>query len=95
MAPRAGHLPNYRERIALQKLVRSELPIAKLHPTGKPTLSKMMKKGWLEQDGAEGSITPAGRVALKAKIPAERRGASLAGWGRGQGRETTLGHNDE
>ena len=83
MPPRASHLPNYRERIALQKLARGELPIVKLHPTGRPTLSKMMAKGWVEQGEAKESyrITPAGHSALKANIPSDRKPTSLAGIG--------------
>jgi len=83
VAPRASHLPNYKERIALQKLARGELPIAKLHPTGRLTLSKMVAKGCVEQgEGRESyRITPAGHSALKANIPAETRLRSLAGIG--------------
>jgi len=83
MPPRASHLPNYRERIALQKLARGELPIVKLHPTGRPTLSKMIAKGWVEQGEAKESyrITPAGHSALKANIPADRKPRSIAGIG--------------
>jgi hypothetical protein len=65
------HLPNYRERIALLKCVQGELPLEKLRPTGKPTLEKLLAKGWIELGELQRTyaITPAGAAALKEKIP--------------------------
>ena len=76
MAPRASHLPNHRERSAMQSMrVRGELPLAKLYPTGKPTLERMLAKRWIVVGGSPETyrITPAGEAALKAKIPPCRK----------------------
>jgi DNA-binding PadR family transcriptional regulator len=55
--------------------VHGELPLAKLYPTGKPTLERMLAKGWIEVGGSPETyrITPAGEAALKAKIPTYRK----------------------
>jgi hypothetical protein len=46
MPARPDHLPNHRERSAMQNMrVHGELPLAKLSPTGKPTLERMLAKG--------------------------------------------------
>ena len=74
MPPRPSHLPHNLERTALQKL--SGLPLAKLHPAGEKTVANMVAKGWVEKQvdataGARFCITPAGKAALKAKIPTD------------------------
>lgn len=72
MPARADHLPDNRERNALQKMsIHGALPLVKLYPTGKPTLKRMLAKGWIELGGSPESyrITPAGEAALKAKVP--------------------------
>jgi hypothetical protein len=75
MPARPSHLPHNRERTALQQLRATPgLPLAKLHPAGKQTISGMVAKGWIERRsdgrGSTGySITPAGEAALMAKIP--------------------------
>ena len=78
MPPRPSHLPHNFERTALQKLGATRgLPSAQLHPVGKRTIATMVAKGWIEkQTDADGGvryrITPAGKSALKAKIPVDR-----------------------
>jgi hypothetical protein len=75
MPARPSHLPHNRERTALQQLRATPgLPLAKLHPAGKQTISGMVAKGWIERRsdgrGSTGySITPADEAALMAKIP--------------------------
>ena len=76
MPIRASHLPHHKERNALQKMsAHGELPLAKLHPTAKITLEKMLAKGWIERGGSPEtySITPVGEAALKAKLPTDRK----------------------
>jgi hypothetical protein len=78
VAQRPPHLPHSLERTALQKMSAIYgLPLAKLHPAGKGTVARMLAKGWIEQDldgtaGAVYRITPAGKAALKEKIPSGR-----------------------
>jgi hypothetical protein len=78
MPPRPPHLPHNIEREALQKMSPIyALPLAKLHPAGERTVARMLAKGWIEQDldgsaGAVYRITPAGKAALKQKIPIRR-----------------------
>ncbi len=49
---------------------RGELPAKQLHPAGKPTIAKMLTKGWIETAGPEAyRITSAGIDAMKTKIP--------------------------
>lgn len=78
MAQRPPHIPHSIERAALQKMSAiSGLPLAKLHPAGKVTVARMLAKGWIGQDldGTAGGvyrITPAGKAALKEKIPSGR-----------------------
>jgi hypothetical protein len=74
MPPRPRHLPHNLERTALQKLsVGRALPFSKLYHAGAQTVAGMLAKGWIEKQlGAGGVsylITPAGEVALKAKLP--------------------------
>jgi hypothetical protein len=74
MPPRPRHLPHNLERTALQKLsVGRALPSSQLHPAGPQTVAGMLVKGWIEKQLEAGSvsyrITPAGEVALKAKLP--------------------------
>jgi DNA-binding PadR family transcriptional regulator len=59
--------------------VRGELPLAKLYPTGKPTLERMLAKGWIEVGGSPETyrITPAGEAALKAKLPTWKRASPV------------------
>jgi hypothetical protein len=77
MPARNSQFPTYRERSALQLLLKKDwLPATRLLPAGPTTISGMMKKGWLrrKQDLAFGStycITPKGEVALRALIPSE------------------------
>jgi hypothetical protein len=74
MALRAGHIPHHRERVTLQKMSATQgLPLQKLYPVGKSTIDGMIAKGWIVREldvkaGARFCITPAGQVALKAKI---------------------------
>jgi hypothetical protein len=78
MAPRPPHLPHNIEREALQKMSPIYgLPLAKLHPAGERTVARMLAKGWIEQDldgtaGALYRITPAGKAALREKVPIRR-----------------------
>jgi hypothetical protein len=75
MPPRPSHLPHNIERTTLQKMSATYgLPLSKLHPAGEKTIAGMVAKGWVEKlvDANAGSrfrITPAGKAALKAKIP--------------------------
>jgi DNA-binding IclR family transcriptional regulator len=74
MPPRPGHIPHNLERTALQKLSAAQgLPLAQLHPAGPQTIARMLEKGWIERSdaGARYCITPAGKAALKAKIPTD------------------------
>jgi hypothetical protein len=77
MPARPGHIPVYRERNALQALVRQEwLPAAKLYPAGPSTIVAMLGKGWIERkkDAAIGfkyRITVSGRAAQKIVIPSK------------------------
>jgi hypothetical protein len=53
------------------------LSSTQLHPAGKQTIAGMLTKGWIETQldaraGARYRITPAGKAALKAKIPPDR-----------------------
>jgi hypothetical protein len=73
---RASHIPRSDERTALQKLqaVPVGLTISKLHPVGRQTVAGMLTKGWIVKhvgirEGTLYRITPAGEVALRAKIP--------------------------
>lgn len=70
-ALRPSHLPNHRERTALQLLrTHGELPILKLHPTGLATVSKMVEKAWIERVGSDVyRLTPAEEAALRAELP--------------------------
>jgi predicted transcriptional regulator of viral defense system len=71
MPARAVHLPTHRERIALLQLHdRGELPLKELRPVARATLAKMVAKNWIERVGpGTYRITPAGKAALKAKLP--------------------------
>ena len=77
MPPRDAHLPNHRERTALILLrTHGELPVLKLHPTGLSTIKIMVQKAWVERVGSNTyRITPAGKAALTAKLPAHRQKA--------------------
>jgi len=74
MPLRAGHIPHYSERMALQKMSATKgLPLEKLYPVGKNALEGMIAKGWVVREldakaGARFCITPEGQAALKAKI---------------------------
>lgn len=73
MPPRASHIPNNNERVALQRLRGGrELPASLLHPAGKLTIRKMTEKGWIMQKGCAYCITTAGETALAAHIPDTR-----------------------
>jgi hypothetical protein len=71
----SSHIPNHRERSALQKMRADEgLSSSELHPAGKSTIAGMLAKGWIKKQmivsrGARYLITPEGQAALKAKIP--------------------------
>jgi hypothetical protein len=71
MPTRTSHLPNHRERTALQLLrAHGELTLLKLHPTGLATVTKMVEKDWLERVGSDVyRITPTGETALRAELP--------------------------
>jgi hypothetical protein len=74
MPVRPSHLPTTRERSTLQKLHADRgLPLARLHPAGKPAIDKMMIKGWIALDESKSSmtfrITAAGEAALKERLP--------------------------
>lgn len=75
MPMRADHLPTHRERVALSLLLdHGELLLKKLHPAGLTTIAKMVDKTWIERVGpGTYRITPAGKAALKAKLPADYR----------------------
>jgi hypothetical protein len=78
MPARAGHLPAYIERRALQELrSRGELSAKNLLPTGQQSILKMIAKGGVENGGSTGTyrITPAGEAALRlrAQLPVHRR----------------------
>ena len=67
-----SHIPQARERAALQKMsptrgIRPE----QLHPAGKQMIASMVAKGWIKKqpDGRTFCITPAGETALRAVIP--------------------------
>jgi hypothetical protein len=78
MPPRPSHLPHNLERTALQKLCATQgLLLAQLHPAGPQTIARMLEKGWIERQsdnigGTRYCITPAGKAALKAKLPLDR-----------------------
>jgi hypothetical protein len=75
MPTRPSHLPHNLERSTLQKMSATRgLPSAQLHPAGKQTIAGMLAKGWIEKrsdprGGTTYCVTPAGKAALKAKIP--------------------------
>jgi hypothetical protein len=71
MRARPSHLPNHRERVALQLLRgRGELRLKELHPTGLTTVAGMVSKTWVERVGTGTyRITPAGEAALKTELP--------------------------
>jgi hypothetical protein len=75
MPSRPSHLPNHRERTAMQLLrAHGELPLLKLHPTGPTTIAKMVQKDWVERVGSDSyRITPAGEAALRAELPEDYR----------------------
>jgi hypothetical protein len=74
-----SHLPNHRERVALQLLRgHGELPLKALHPTGLTTVAKMIGKAWIERVGSDVyRITLAGEEALKARLPAADRSKAV------------------
>ena len=80
MPPRPRHLPDNRERTALQKMSASRWSsLAQLSPLSEKVIAGMVGKGWVEKKldartGARYRITPAGVAALKAKIPINRYG---------------------
>jgi hypothetical protein len=73
MPSRPSHLPHNLERTASQKMSAEKgLPSSKLHPVGKSTIAGMLAKGWIVMaagDGVKHRTTPAGKSALKVKIP--------------------------
>jgi hypothetical protein len=78
---RPSDLPNYYERIALQKLAKgSELSAAQLAPAGRQTIAKLLEKGWIQHGDAARlyRITKAGDAAMRAELPtsSRRRAAS-------------------
>jgi hypothetical protein len=78
MPARPSHIPHTVERATLQRMsATEELPLEKLHPAGKQTVTGMLAKGWIERRSDGGGrlgycITAAGQKALKAKIPDRR-----------------------
>jgi hypothetical protein len=75
MPARPSHLPSHIERRALLELrSRGELSARELEPTGRPSILKMMAKGWVEDCGSAETyrITPAGEAALRAPLPMHR-----------------------
>jgi hypothetical protein len=75
MPARANHLPNRRERIAMQMLLaRGELSVSQLHPTDTVTIVRMFAKAWIKRVGANTyRMTSAGEAALKAELREDRR----------------------
>ena len=79
MPARNSQFPTHRERSALHLLLKKDwLQAIQLTPAGSSTISGMLKKGWLQhkQDPTYGliySITPAGKVAVRAVIPSKLR----------------------
>ncbi len=75
MMPRNSNLPSYVERSLLQK-IRSGEALQMDIPYSRPTLARLKSKGWIEElDNIEPisfRVTPAGKAALKAKIPLHR-----------------------
>jgi hypothetical protein len=74
MPPRVDHIPQARERSALQKLLSGKsLSLVQLYPAGENTIAGMVSKGWIVSEAlAQGRyfrITPAGAEAFRAKIP--------------------------
>jgi hypothetical protein len=93
MPTRPSHLPDTRERSALQKMHADRgLPLAALHPSSKQAIGKMIIKGWVAVDDKSPSmtfrITPAGVAALRAKIPEP---ASKRGWTADEGKRLKQG----
>jgi hypothetical protein len=69
MPPRAGHLPNVVERVALQELKAGELPAQRI---GSHTvIANLLSKGWIERGSTARNyrITPAGTEALRRRLP--------------------------
>jgi hypothetical protein len=74
MPARPAHLPNTRERSALQLLSSGRgLSLAKLYIAGRKTIQGLIAKGWVASDenGLEATyrITDAGLGALQEKLP--------------------------
>jgi DNA-binding transcriptional regulator PaaX len=71
--PRVSSLPHNGERHALQALLSGTWkPERLLYPTKRRTLSGMVAKGWIEQNGGaqfEYKITDAGREAMRRQMP--------------------------
>ena len=68
MTPRPSHIPNHYERSALTKLASGrELQFSKLL-VGRPTIAKLLEKGWIERAGSAYRITEGGKAALRAKV---------------------------
>jgi hypothetical protein len=69
MPPRAGHLPNVVERVALQELKTGDLPAQRI---GSHTvIANLLSKGWIGRGSAarDYRITPAGIEALRKRLP--------------------------
>jgi hypothetical protein len=74
MTPRAHHIPQARERGALQKLLSGKpLSLVQLYPAGQNTIAGMVAKGWIVSEtpaqGRRYRITTAGAEAFRTKIP--------------------------
>jgi len=75
MPARPSHIPQAKERTALQKMSLTQgITPVELFPAGKQMIESMAAKGWIKKqpDGRTYCITPAGNEALKAVIPTKR-----------------------
>ena len=52
MPVQPSHLPTHVERIVLQELLTGELSSAKLRPTSRRIIEKLIAKGWIERGRA-------------------------------------------
>jgi hypothetical protein len=62
-----SHIPQARERAALQKMSPTRgMRLEQLHPAGKQLIASLVTKGWIEkqQDGRTYCIMPAGEAGL-------------------------------
>jgi len=71
MPPGPSHIPQAKERAALQKMSVARGVRPELLPAGKQMIASMVTKGWIKKqpDGRTFCITSAGVEALKAPIP--------------------------